>query len=581
MDSVSQPTDGFRGLRRIVPAHDIDAEFVPRPVEGTLTVVVGDESVILNGWRTATVLNATAALIWERLDGRASVGQMAARLAAAEGVPADLVLAEVLDVVRNVGAIGLLEDVPPPDGLVVTAEPIPRPVAGDTVDNLGLSDLDDDSWALHDLLGQETVLVNWNPHCGHCAGIAGRLADVRAALAAADVGLVLLAYGDAASNRALAEQAGLHTRILLHSPATDPFRGAGTPSAFHLDGTGRLLSDPAYGAGDVMALVERLAGTEQATGRSSGQTGESAGRIRYLLDRGAMCAPGAGESAPVRWAGTRVYRMGQHHVGIRHDTGSTADVLDRLFAGRRVDDPRAGHSFSVALGPLIERFDESALEAVKPDRRTRGLSMLGENGRPPVRSRHPARVLRALLWRLDDEIGDTECPEGHIRANAIAVVSDRGAALLPVNFHAFAPRLQPMLARAGFALADVALPEIDLSTAELVIRAPTIDHERLVFNDAALAAGVQSEALTSIEQPPVLPGRYPLIGWCAITPGEQPVVHHSPASAAAAVMSTVEGAIDPTARLVQLADLFTRVPGYGLWYHSEAELVAAISTALG
>ncbi|MBK7330651.1 MAG: hypothetical protein IPI85_16705 [Dehalococcoidia bacterium] len=42
MDSVSQPTDGFRGLRRIVPAHDIDAEFVPRPVEGTLTVVVGD-----------------------------------------------------------------------------------------------------------------------------------------------------------------------------------------------------------------------------------------------------------------------------------------------------------------------------------------------------------------------------------------------------------------------------------------------------------------------------------------------------------------------------------------------------------
>lgn len=329
-----------------------------------------------------------------------------------------------------------------------------------------------------------------------------------------------------------------------------------------------------------MALVERLAGTEQATGRSSGQTGESAGRIRYLLDRGAMCAPGAGESAPVTWAGTRVYRIGKHHVGIRHDTESTADVLDRLFAGRRVDDPRAGHSFSVALGPMIERFDQSALDAVRPDRRPRGLSMLVENGRPPVRSRHPARVLRALLWRLDDEIGDTECPEGHIRANAIAVVSDRSAALLPVNFHAFAPRLQPLLAKAGFALADVARPEIDLTTAELMIREPTVGHEHLVMDDPALTAGVQSEALTSIEQPPVLPGRYPLIGWCAITPGEQPVVHHSPASAAAAVMSTVEGAIDPAARLVQLADLFTRIPGYGLWYHSEADLVAAISTAL-
>ena len=246
-----------------------------------------------------------------------------------------------------------------------------------------------------------------------------------------------------------------------------------------------------------------------------------------------------------------------------------------------MDDPRAGHSFSVTLGSPSGRSDERAPEAVRPDRRPRGLSMLVENGQPPVRSRHPARVLRALLWRLDHEAGDTECPEGHIRTNAVAVVSDSAAARLPVNFHAFAPRLQPLLARIGFALTDVTRPEIDLSTAELVVREPTVDHERLVFNDAALTAGVQSEALTSIEQPPVLPGRYPLIGWCAITPGEQPVVHHSPASAAAAVMSTVEGAIDPAARLVQLADLFTRVPGYGLWYHSEAELVAAISTALG
>lgn len=162
------------------PIGDSDRHRVPLPIGGLQPVAVGDELVLVDGWRTATVLNATAALIWERLDGRASVGQIAARLAATEGVPADLVLAEVLDVVRNVGAIGLLEDVPPPDGLVITAEPIPRPVAGDTVDNLGLSDLDDDSWALHDLLSQETVLVNWNPHCGHCAGIAGRLADVQA-----------------------------------------------------------------------------------------------------------------------------------------------------------------------------------------------------------------------------------------------------------------------------------------------------------------------------------------------------------------------------------------------------------------
>ena len=110
-----------------------------------------------------------------------------------------------------------------------------------------------------------------------------------------------------------------------------------------------------------------------------------------------------------------------------------------------MDDPRAGHSFSVTLGSPSGRSDERAPEAVRPDRRPRGLSMLVENGQPPVRSRHPARVLRALLWRLDHEAGDTECPEGHIRTNAVAVVSDSAAARLPVNFHAFAPRLQPLL----------------------------------------------------------------------------------------------------------------------------------------
>lgn len=43
-------------------------------------------------------------------------------------------------------------------------------------------------------------------------------------------------------------------------------------------------------------------------------------------------------------------------------------------------------------------------------------------------------------------------------------------------------------------------------------------------------------------------------------------------------MSTVEGAVEPADRLRQLADLFTRVPGYGLWYDSESELIGAVAT---
>ncbi len=165
--------------------------------------------------------------------------------------------------------------------------------------------------------------------------------------------------------------------------------------------------------------------------------------------------------------------------------------------------------------------------------------------------------------------------EDRLRVNAIAVQVGSGAGLIPMNFHAFAPRLQSLLARRGVALADAPGAEIDLTTAELVIPQPAVDH------DASVLDRVTVPASSGGELPAVLPGRYPLIGWCVIQPGEQTFVPLSPAQAAAATVSSLVEADDPVQRLGQLGDLFTGVPAYGLWYYSDTEVADLVARALG
>jgi len=304
----------------------------------------------------------------------------------------------------------------------------------------------------------------------------------------------------------------------------------------------------------------------------SGSPRREGGAPRYLLEADGFCAPGIGEDTP--WADTRTYRIGDHHVGIRVDSASTASVLDELFEHRVVEDPRAGHSYSIALPAVSGRTGDHDAD---PDA-VNGLNLLVQPKRATVRSRDPGRILRALLGDLHDRIHDgteSEVAEDRLRVNAIAVQVGSGAGLIPINFHAFAPRLQSLLARRGLALADTPHPEIDLATAELVIPQPAVDHDATVLDRVAVPVSSDGEL------PAVLPGRYPLVGWCVIRPGEQTFVPLSPAQAAAATLSSLVEADDPVERLGQLGDLFTRVPACGLWYYSDTEVADLVAGALG
>lgn len=553
----------------LTPANRIDISFVPRPIESVAAVSVSGDTVLLDGWVSATVLNSTGAMIWDAFDGLATLEQIITDLAEMTGVDQRMVASEVLALSQHLGALGLLQGVGPPDDLDIELS-VEQPSGFDEIgailpifQAIDLNGAECDSTSL---AGTETLLVNWNPSCDYCGSIAYVLAACEAPLLKAGIRLVLLASGTVQSNREMLEAARLKADVLLRaSDELGPFAGIGTPTALHLDPALRLISLPAYGNVDVPALIARLAGVDQV------QLDASAGAdanddVRYLLETGGLCAQGAGAAASTRWLGTRVYRLTDFHVGVRYDNDAARAVLDALFTDSTVSDRRAGHSYSVAL-PSLTRTPSGGP--------TNGLNLLLRGGDLLVRSRSVARVLRALLWQLQDRIVGFDPDSGRMRVRATAARIGSQMVLLQPALFVLEERLQPLLARRGVALADVPFPELDPRSLEVVIPDLAIPHDRTVIESHDTFVGTQTEPA------PVLPGRYPLIGWGVMYPSDPPVTHFSPAEAAAATLSFVENTDDARVRLRELGTLFEQVDAFGLSYDSEADYVNALCEALG
>lgn len=515
--------------------------------------------VLLNGWGIAVVLDHLGTAVWDRIDGVSSVGEIAAAIPTVDP-------GEVAELVSRFGRSNLLANVEPePDGQPPLLTPVPQPEVGDTVAPLTVTDLDGLARSLTDVAGGDVLLVSWNPHCGYCASIAMELASLHDPLRKAGTTLVFLAFGDAADNRELAERASITAPVLLLGDADNPFGGAGTPSAFHL-GADRKIVAAAYGNIEVPALARTLAGADD-----NPTTTDDEPKVQYLLERDGLCAAGTGTTGGPTWTDTVVYRIGDHHVGVRVDSAATAAVLDRLFDCKRVEDPRAGHSYSVALPSVADGADGSGPS---------GLNLLVQPGRATVRSRDPGRILKALLADLHDRVHNTASAADRRRVNAVAVGVNTpdgwAGGLIPLNFLGFAPRLQSLLAERGVALCDTPHPELDLATGDLVIPEPAVPHDPAVIDDVTLdLTGIRGEL------PPLPPGSYPFHGWCVIHPGEQTLVAFSPAESAAATISFLSDATDPVVAVQEMGELFRWVPAFGLWYYSEVEVADLVARALG
>jgi peroxiredoxin len=133
---------------------------------------------------------------------------------------------------------------------------------GTAVTPFSLPDLAGQTVALESFKGKRVLLVHWSPGCGYCAKIAPALAELLPELEKHQVQLLFVSYGDAESNRKLAEQHGLRCPILLvqeGSKTPEMFQQFGTPVAYLLDEQGLVLAPIAIGADQVPALAKEAA----------------------------------------------------------------------------------------------------------------------------------------------------------------------------------------------------------------------------------------------------------------------------------------------------------------------------------
>lgn len=226
-----------------------------------------DEATLLRDPRTggSVMLNQSAGMLWQSLDGETSIADLVDDVVIATGLERAAIAGDILEAIREFGRAGMLQGVaarplPPP--------PPPAPAmagleVGEPIPDLHLPGLDGVSHELAFSRGA-WLAVNWSPSCGYCVRIAATLAEQSRSLREGGVRLVLLASGSPEQNRQVLLGTGLEASTFLRpQPALEMFQAFGTPSAY-LIRDGRTAAPIAVGADRVPQLAEQAAGILQA-----------------------------------------------------------------------------------------------------------------------------------------------------------------------------------------------------------------------------------------------------------------------------------------------------------------------------
>jgi peroxiredoxin len=151
---------------------------------------------------------------------------------------------------------------------------------GTEVADFQLADLDGRQVSLSDFRGRRVLLVSWNPTCGYCDMIGPDLAQLQKDFDESNVKMVLASYGDADSNRKLAEEHGLEAPVLLLGSRTlEAFQNMGTPCAYLLDENGIVIEPMAVGANAVPLLARSAAARNGKRKRLPGEKPLSESKI--------------------------------------------------------------------------------------------------------------------------------------------------------------------------------------------------------------------------------------------------------------------------------------------------------------
>lgn len=109
---------------------------------------------------------------------------------------------------------------------------------------------------LSDFREKNLLLIFFSPKCGFCTQMAAALADLSLEGSNGQAIPVLVTTGDAEDNRKLVEQFGIRCVVLLqqHREVASRYGAQGTPMGYRIDAAGRIASELAVGAEQLLKL---------------------------------------------------------------------------------------------------------------------------------------------------------------------------------------------------------------------------------------------------------------------------------------------------------------------------------------
>jgi hypothetical protein len=183
--------------------------------------------------------------------------------------------------------------------------------------------------------------------------------------------------------------------------------------------------------------------------------------------------------------------VAEYRLGIRANTPEVAAALREVLTAHVIDDPVAPVNYSLRIYPRGERgpialhllFDDCVQHRV----------------------RRAETLLEMLIWHLDARGREGDATT--LQVEGVALFRDGQATIVPPGL-----RLQPAFhrrfARLGYACADGAVTDLDVSTGEVIVREPmlTVDREAHRRWCDRFDGGPTDRFR-------VPPGRYPLCAW--------------------------------------------------------------------
>ncbi len=128
------------------------------------------------------------------------------------------------------------------------------PKVGEPAPEIKLEDLDGNTVELKDFRGEEVLVLFWNPGCGFCQRMLPNLKEWEANPPEGAPKLLVISAGTVETN----EEMGLRSPVVLDQQfaAGRAFGASGTPSAVLVDKEGKVASEVAVGAQEVLTLAE-------------------------------------------------------------------------------------------------------------------------------------------------------------------------------------------------------------------------------------------------------------------------------------------------------------------------------------